>query len=179
MQFCDLGKVRERGVEAELDRLISGGFLTKETRDLVNLPELELFRASSLADEMLGASWLRRELRFNMILPASRFTEDPELKKNLKDQTVLVQGIMDCVFLSKTGELVLLDYKTDRLRGGINAGEAEVAAFVGRHRDQLGYYALAVEKMFGRKPDRVLLYPLCLGRPIRVSLPDAEGEAEL
>ena len=114
-----------------------------------------------------------------MILPASRFTEDSELKKNLKDQTVLVQGIMDCVFLSKTGELVLLDYKTDRLCGGINAGEAEVAAFVGRHRDQLGYYALAVEKMFGRKPDRVLLYPLCLGRPIRVSLSDADGKAEL
>ena len=179
LQFCDLGKVRERGVEAELDRLISGGFLTKETRDLVNLPELDLFRASSLAEELLGASWLRRELRFNMILPASRFTEDPELKKNLKDQTVLVQGIMDCVFLSKTGELVLLDYKTDRLRGGIDAGEAEIAAFVGRHRDQLGYYALAVEKMFGRKPDRVLLYPLCLGRPIRVSLPDAEGDANL
>ena len=174
LQFCDLGKVRENGVEAELDRLISGGFLTKETRDLVNLPELELFRSSSLADEMLGARWMRRELRFNMILPASRFTEDPELKKNLKDQTVLVQGIMDCVFLTEADELVLLDYKTDRLRGGIRADDDEIAAFVGRHRDQLGYYALAVEKMLGRKPDRILLYPLCLGRPIRVSLPDAE-----
>lgn len=170
LQFCDLGRVRRDGVEAELDRLISGGFLTKETRNLVDLPELELFRASSLADEMLGAKWLRRELRFNMILPASRFSEDPDLKKNLENQTVLVQGIMDCVFLSETDELVLLDYKTDRLRGGINADEAEIAAFVKRHRDQLGYYSLAVEKMFGRKPDRILLYPLCLGRAIGIVL---------
>ena len=170
LQFCDLGKVRRDGVEAELNRLISGGFLTKETRDLVDLPELELFRASSLADEMLAAKWLRRELRFNMILPASRFTEDPELKKNLENQTVLVQGIMDCVFLSETGEVVLLDYKTDRLRGGIGADETEIGAFVLRHRDQLGYYSLAVERMFGRKPDRVLLYPLCLGRAIEVGL---------
>ena len=81
---------------------------------------------------------------------------------------------MDCVFLTEADELVLLDYKTDRLRGGIRADDDEIAAFVGRHRDQLGYYALAVEKMLGRKPDRILLYPLCLGRPIRVSLPDAE-----
>ena len=33
-----------------------------------------------------------------------------------------------------------------------------------------GYYAIAIEKMLGKKPDRVLLYPLCLGRAVEVSL---------
>ena len=170
LQFCDLSLLRKNGAEVELDRLIRGGFLTKETRDLVNLTELELFRSSSLLDEMLSRSWMRRELRFNMIMPASSFTEDPEQKEKLKDQTVLVQGVMDCAFVSKKGELVLLDHKTDRLKGGTAASKAVVDAFVERHREQLRYYAIAIEKMLGKKPDRVLLYPLCLGRAVEVAL---------
>ena len=170
LQFCDPALLRKNGAKVELDRLIGGGFLAKETRDLVNLDELELFRASSLLDEMLSASWMRRELRFNMIMPASNFTTNAEHKERLKDQTVLVQGVMDCAFVTKTGELVLLDYKTDRLRGAPDASDAEIGAFVDRHRDQLRYYAIAIEKMLGRMPDRVLLYPLCLGRAVEVAL---------
>ena len=144
--------------------------MTKETRDLVNLDELETFRASALLDEMLSRSWMQRELRFNMMMPASSFTEVPEQKEKLKDQTVLVQGVMDCAFTTAKGELVLLDYKTDRLKGAPDASDAEIESFVERHREQLRYYAIAVEKMLGRKPDRILLYPLCLGRAVEVSL---------
>jgi len=170
LQFCDLRSLREAGAEVELNRLIDRGFLSKEARDLVNLPELELLRASSLMDDLLAATRMRRELRFNMMLPASTFTERPETAERLKNQQVLVQGVMDCVFFTPAGELVLLDYKTDRLRGGVNADEKTVSAFSERHLDQLRYYSLALEKMFGRSPDRVLLYPLCLGRPIPVSM---------
>ena len=170
LQFCDLEQLRKNGAEVELERLTKGGFLTKETRDLGNRPELETFRASALLDEMLSRSWMQRELRFNMMMPASSFTEVPEQKEKLKDQTVLVQGVMDCAFTTAKGELVLLDYKTDRLKGAPDASDAEIESFVERHREQLRYYAIAVEKMLGRKPDRILLYPLCLGRAVEVSL---------
>ena len=170
LQFCDLERLKKDGAGVELERLTNGGFLTKETRDLVNLSELETFRASALLNEMLSRSWMQRELRFNMMMPASSFTEVPEQKEKLKDQTVLVQGVMDCAFTTAKGELVLLDYKTDRLKGAPDASDAEIESFVERHREQLRYYAIAVEKMLGRKPDRILLYPLCLGRAIEVSL---------
>ena len=177
LQFCDLHNLKENGAEVELNRLIDRGFLTKEAFDLVNLPELDLFRNSTLLDEMLSSSGLRRELRFNLMLPASRFTTDHERKKQLANQPVLVQGVMDCVFFTEDGELVLLDYKTDRLRGGVNASDGEIDAFVRRHRDQLYYYAEALDGIFGRRPDRVLLYPLCLGRPIPVDLADVGCKA--
>ena len=170
LQFCDLSLVQKNGAEAELNRLIDRGFLTKEARELVNLAELDLLRSSPLMEEMLGATWMRRELRFNMMLPASSFSEDPERAEKLKNLPILVQGVMDCVFYTGEGELVLLDYKTDRLAGGVNASEDTVAEFADRHRDQLRYYSLAVERILGRAPDRVLLYPLCLGRPIPVAL---------
>ena len=170
LQFCDLERLKKDGAGVELERLTNGGFLTKETRDLVNLDELEAFRSSDLFKEMLSHSWMQRELRFNMMMPASRFTEVPEQKEKLKDQTVLVQGVMDCAFTTAKGELVLLDYKTDRLKGAPDASDAEIDAFIERHREQLRYYAIAVEKMLGRRPDRILLYPLCLGRAIEVPL---------
>ena len=170
LQFCDLEQLRKNGAEVELERLCKGGFLTKETRDLVDLSELEMFRSSALLDEMLSRTWMQRELRFNMMMPASNFTKDPDQQEKLKDQTVLVQGVMDCAFTTADGELVLLDYKTDRLKGGVRASDDEINAFALRHREQLRYYAIAVEKMLGRKPDRILLYPLCLGRAVEVSL---------
>lgn len=170
LQFCDLASVRENGAEAELNRLIDRGFLAKEARELVNLAELERFRGTSLVDEMLSAAFLRRELRFNMMLPASSFTTDAERAEKLKNHPILVQGVMDCVYETEDGKLVLLDYKTDRLPGGVNASEDAVAAFTDRHRDQLRYYSIAVERIFGRAPDRILLYPLCLGRPVPVTL---------
>ena len=170
LQFCDFSLLRKNGARVELDRLTDGGFLTKETRDLVIPEELDLFQASDLLDEMLSASWIRRELRFNMMMPASNFTEDPEQKEKLKDQKVLVQGVMDCAFVNRKGELVLLDYKTDRLKGGVRASAGEIGAFRDRHREQLRYYAIAVEKMLGKKPDRILLYPLCYGKAVEVDL---------
>ena len=170
LQFCDLERLKKDGAGVELERLTNGGFLTKETRDLVNLDELEAFRSSDLFKEMLSHTWMQRELRFNMMMPASSFTKVPKQKEKLEDQTVLVQGVMDCAFTTANGELVLLDYKTDRLKGAPDASDAEIDDFIERHREQLRYYAIAVEKMLGRKPDRILLYPLCLGRAVEVAL---------
>ena len=170
LQFCDFAAFKKTGAEVEISRLVDRGFLTKDVRDLVSVPELELFRQTPLLDELLAATWLRRELRFNLMLPASMFTTDAERAEFLKNQPVLVQGVMDCVFTTGAGELVLLDYKTDRLRGGVNASEETVADFVESHRDQLYYYSLALERILGRAPDRVLLYPLCIGRPVPVAL---------
>lgn len=37
------------------------------------------------------------------------------MKESLKNETVLVQGIMDCVFTDTREKLTILDYKTDRI----------------------------------------------------------------
>ena len=179
LQYSDLRLLKETSAEAELNRLIDGGFLTKEAFDLVDLPELELFRATALLDEMLSATTLRREFRFSRITPAADFVTDETKKKQAGGSTVTVQGVIDCVFVTENGELVLLDYKTDRLRGGVNASQATLDRFVERHRLQLYFYAKALADIFGREPDRILLYPLCLGRPVPVTLRGNEGEQAL
>ena len=69
-----------------------------------------------------------------------------------------------------SGELHLIDYKTDRLtreeREDPALAEARLRA---SHSLQLSYYAAAVEKMFGKRPVTVEVYSLHLGRSIDVS----------
>ena len=165
LQFCDFARLRAEGVAAELQRLTDRHFLSKEDAALVRTNELERFRASSLLQEVLSASQVWREFRFHVRLPAADFTQDPPLKERLKGEWVLVQGVIDCLFRDGAGQLCLLDYKTDRLSPAERADLSLAAkTLISRHALQLGYYAQAVARIFGRFPDRVGIYSLPAGR---------------
>ena len=58
-------------------------------------------------------------------------------------EQVLLQGVVDC-FFEEDGQLVLLDFKTDRVR----AGEEEAAA--AGYREQLEAYAYALRRITGK-----------------------------
>ncbi len=164
LQFCDLSLLAKHGPEPELERLIAERFLPETAREMVRLDELRRLAASDFLRELISAKTVRRELRFNSMLPASLFTEDKALRESLSDKTVLVQGVIDCIYETEDGRLILVDYKTDRLdRRDREAARRQLRE---RHRAQLGYYALAVEQMFGRRPDEILLYSLCLGEAV-------------
>ncbi len=169
MQFCDFAALRERGAEQELDRLVKGRFLSPEDAALVRLPEIEAFAASPLLREIISAKKLWRELRFHVHLPASAFTDDPEKKAAYEGETVLVQGVMDGVLQKENGELWLFDYKTDRLLREEKRDPAAAAKkLTERHALQLSYYAAACRAIFGRAPDRVMVYSLALGDAVDV-----------
>ena len=72
---------------------------------------------------------------------------------------MLVQGVMDCVFL-EDGEWVLLDYKTDRIE--------DEAAFADHYRPQMAWYATALESLTGRKVKERWLYALSIGKALAV-----------
>ena len=178
MQFCDFAACEKSGVEKELQRLKELRFLPAVTADRVETLPVENFFRSSLYAEMRQAKKIWREQRFNVTLPADRFTKDPEKKKELAGQTLLVQGVIDCFFESADGRIVLLDYKTDRFtekeKQDIPACEKALRE---RHGLQLAYYAFALRELLGREADRVLLWSFGLDRAVELTdLPDIEGE---
>ena len=160
LQFCDFVRLKEKGAEAELERLLAERFLAPYKAKLVRLDEIERFRAAPLLDELLSAKRIYRELRFHSMLPATLFTKEEELRERMDGRCVLVQGVIDCLYESASGELVLVDYKTDRVDRK-NPEDAKQTLIL-RHREQLLYYAMAIRRMLGRTPDRILLYSLCL-----------------
>ena len=70
------------------------------------------------------------------------------------------------MFENDDGTLTLLDYKTDR----INDNEREIASFVDRHKTQLQYYKIAVERITGKKVTDTVLYSFALRRDIKVDI---------
>lgn len=83
--------------------------------------------------------------------------------RELDGETVLIQGIVDCLF-SAGGKVYLLDYKSDRVlehRGG-------TAALAESYRFQLELYAKAVEEITGTAVDEKWLYFLDSGQAVKL-----------
>ena len=171
MQFCDFEALSKSSAQAELDRLVAEGFLTATMAQAVRLDEIEKFRESDLFARMRAASYIRREFRFNASLPAWEFTADPTLAEELRREgaDVIVQGVVDCLFIDRDGRAVLVDYKTDRLTDKEMADPALAKKkLVERHRTQLIYYRAVCREMFEREIDECVIYSLPLGRDIAV-----------
>jgi ATP-dependent exoDNAse (exonuclease V) beta subunit len=102
------------------------------------------FRSSDLGRRAQSASRIEREFDFLFE------TED-----------VIVRGQIDLWF-EDGGELVIVDYKTDRDESGSDG-----------YALQLRLYALALERYAGRRPDRAVLYYLRSNRIVEIGLTDA------
>ncbi len=166
MQFFDFENAAKNGAAAELARLVEKRFLTESDANLVDLDEVEVFLKSSLFADMRAAATIYREQRFNLTLDACDFAKDDGLKAELRGETVLVQGVIDCFFYDKNGDIVLVDYKTDRVSKNDRAAAEEKLRAT--HSAQLTYYANAISEMCEKPPKKVLIYSLCLGDTVEV-----------
>ncbi|WP_334196556.1 PD-(D/E)XK nuclease family protein, partial [Muricomes intestini] len=75
------------------------------------------------------------------------------------EEMVLVQGIID-VYFEEDGELVVLDYKTDKVKSIMELKE--------KYHAQLDYYAQALEQLVGKKVKEKIIYSFTLGEEIQV-----------
>ena len=171
LQFFDLDSFKALGAEAELVRLTEKGFLSEKDAKRVRLSEISLFAKSKLFAEMQGAKRLYREFRFNVMLPADIFTADEKKREALKGQSLLLQGVIDCLIEDGDGNYHLVDYKTDRLtKEELSDKALAERALNEKHARQLTYYSLAVEKIFSKKPTTVRVYSLPLGDTVNITL---------
>lgn len=169
LQFCDFDRTKATGVKNEISRLVRDKFIDLRTANAINEKQIEKFFESNLFAEISSAKRLWREQRFNILLPASAFTEDKEYGEKIKDEKLLVQGVIDLFFENDKGELILCDYKTDYLSNDeIRDPSLAQKKLNDAHARQLSYYAEALASMFGKYPDRVLIYSLPLGDTVDI-----------
>ena len=96
---------------SELGRIEASGLMKEEELELLDISGLRAFMESRLFSRMQRAAeegLLWREQRFMAAFPAS------ELQPSESDAPQLLQGVIDAYF-EEDGELVIVDYKTDRL----------------------------------------------------------------
>ena len=79
------------------------------------------------------------------------------------DEFVVVQGVAD-LLVRLPDEMWLLDFKTDQVKAG------EIETKVAAYAPQLRLYALALERIYGRRVTRGWLHFLACGTTASVSL---------
>ena len=165
LQFCDFAYAREHGVDAMIKLLIEKRFIPAEFETLIYKKEIERLLNSTFCSDILCADSVIRERRFNILLPASHFTEDEELRTQIANEMIAVQGVIDLILIGKDGSIGLYDYKTDRLsREELADDTLATAKMRDMHGNQLRYYAEAIKQLFGKYPDTVAIYSTCAGK---------------
>ena len=159
LQFCNFDYMAENGVEKTVDSLIKNGFIPSSYADMIYTDELKAFANTEFFKQILGAKKVIREQRFNILLPCKFFTENIELRKAIENETIAVQGVIDLILIDKDNNILLFDYKTDRLSTReINNDALASKKMNDLHGLQLSYYSEAVKQLFGNAPKKVAVY---------------------
>lgn len=160
MQFADWASAAA-DLASERERLVTAGKLTAAQAEAVDLDAVARFFQSPLYARICKATTVWRELPFTVNLSVKDYallSGDP-VPENETDESLLVQGIADCVF-EENGELVILDYKTDRVKEG--------ATLRDRYAPQLQLYAKALSETLGKPVSACLIYSFALAETIEV-----------
>ena len=137
------------GVKADINRMLETGKMNELQVKSVNPWGINTFVQSDIGRRVANAmnnGSVRREQPFVF-----------------EYEGQLIQGIIDLYF-EEDGELVLVDYKTDRVMKG-EAGEKEL---VKRYAIQLDYYAKALAQLTGKKVKEKIIYSFALGKGLSV-----------
>lgn len=156
IQFADYEKAKV-SVQSEIDRLYSLGILSETQANGINVKAVETFFESSLSERILSSEKVMREKKFTIEVPVAEIY--PDEADIAGDEMMMIQGIADCAFL-ENGELIVVDYKTDRLRNEDD--------FRKKYSSQVLLYKKALEQSTGYKVKETLLYSFHLGKEIAV-----------
>ena len=151
------GEYNEESLEEEAVRLEAEGKLSREMAESIDIRDVLGFLQCSGGRRMHRAAQqnlLRKEQPFVLGIDAGEIYPSEK-----SEEMVLVQGIID-VYFEEDGELVVLDYKTDKVKSIMELKE--------KYHAQLDYYAQALEQLVGKKVKEKIIYSFTLGEEIQV-----------
>ena len=155
LQYIDFEKAETvEGVQAEIARLVEGQYITPQQGDAVDPAPIAAFFRSDLGQELLSSVSLRREFKFSILEPASRYY--PQAGEG---EQVLFQGVVDCYYETLEG-ITVVDFKTDRVTKRTVAERAE------HYRPQLEAYSRALAEITGKQVIRRVLWFFALNQSV-------------
>ena len=157
MECLDYAEVEsEEEIRVQVQRMLESQKMTEQEAECVRVRDIRRFVDSVLGQRMRKAAaekMLYREQPF-VIQRSAALLDD-----SWRGETILVQGIIDAYFV-EGGEIVLVDYKTDRV------GRGQEEKLVSLYRVQLEDYAQALERMTGMKVKEKVIYSFALQKGI-------------
>ena len=155
LQYIDFERSETvEGVRAEISRLVEGQYITPQQGEVVDPAPIAAFFRSDLGQELLSSVSLRREFKFSILEPASRYY--PQAGEG---EQVLFQGVVDCYYETLEG-ITVVDFKTDRVTKRTVAERAE------HYRPQLEAYSRALAEITGKQVIRRVLWFFALNQSV-------------
>lgn len=159
MQFADYARAGA-DARAEGERLAAAGFLTEQQAQAVDYEQIGRFFRSALYHRIQASGQIFREEKFALEVPAGVYYDLPP--GEMSEEPLFIQGIVDCAFV-EDGALVIVDYKTDRVR--------DPQRLLDHYGAQMQMYRRAMQASKGLPVKECLLYSFHLGEQIRVPDP--------
>ena len=147
----------EEKLKEAVERFRAEGKLSDEMAECIRPGDILFFLNSRSGRRMADAArrgMLYREQPFVLGVEASEIYPD-----DCSGETILVQGIIDVFFEEEDG-LIVLDYKTDKVRA---AGE-----LTEKYHAQLDYYGQALEQLLQKPVKEKIIYSFTLREEIPV-----------
>ena len=150
--FCE---PNEQSVREQIEKLRAQRKLTDEQANAVDVHAIVRFLRSDLAARIRKSEQVEREYRFSLLRPVRDFSSLDA------DDSVLLQGVVDC-FFEEDGELVVVDFKTDHV------SRAQLDERAEHYRPQLEAYSMALTRVMGKKVKEKVLYFFSAGEEVRL-----------
>ena len=150
--FCE---PNEQSVRAQIEAMRAQRKLTEEQAKAADAYAIVQFLRSDLAARIRKSKQVEREYRFSLLRPVRDFSSLDA------DDSVLLQGVVDC-FFEEDGELVVVDFKTDHV------SRAQLDERAEHYRPQLEAYSMALTRVMGKKVKEKVLYFFSAGEEVRL-----------
>ncbi|WP_096155203.1 helicase-exonuclease AddAB subunit AddA [Bacillus sp. FJAT-45066] len=141
-------------VREQISKMVARELITEEQAKVVDVESIVTFFETPIGMRLRNAKKIQREVPFSFALEADELYG----KSELAGETVLLQGVIDCLFEDEHG-VVLLDYKTDTITGRIKKEEEEIQSMLrSRYEKQIAYYSKAVEQIWHKTVNEKYLF---------------------
>lgn len=144
----------ETMVEELVKGLCDKHIISEKEAEVIDIKKIFDFTKSAIWTEMKNAKEVHKERPFYINIPAKDVYEADI------DENVLVQGIIDLYYITDKGEIVLVDYKTDRVK--------EAEELIDKYSGQLRIYKMALERALGKNVGHVYIYSVYLAKVIKL-----------
>ena len=129
-----------------INKLVYDKIITEKEAETISKDQLIKFTKTDLAKRIRNSKEIYKEKPFYINISAN------EIYNEKIDENILVQGIIDLYFIDENNKLVLVDYKTDKIK--------QVDELIPKYKTQLELYKRALENALNRKVDEVYIYSI-------------------
>ena len=131
-------------IEKLIKELCDKNIINEREAEVIDIKKIYSFTRSNIWEEMKHAKEVHKEKPFYINIPAKDVYEADI------DENVLVQGVIDLYYVTDKDDIVLVDYKTDRVR--------EADELIEKYNEQLRIYKMALEKALRKNVTHVYIY---------------------